>query len=229
MIETQKHRMSKMFCKICLDSGKPESEYSSHFIRENKNPNSKIVCPTLLSLECKYCFKKGHTVKYCNTLLKKTKENAKREKRHQYNQHNVESSSLSNENKKDTKSTSKYSGLIIDSDEEDETEKEMEYKRKEDQDQCIKKFSYASIVMKPKESVVAKLAPIQIPPRTPPTPVSATLTPDSPKYVSRKPAPWAPTVTAKKSLNWAYDSDEEEDETVSNEEEVWKNYRDEDW
>jgi hypothetical protein len=64
--------MSK-FCKICLDSGKSETIYKSHFIRETKDPNSRIVCPTLLSLECRYCFKKGHTVKYCSVLLNKKK------------------------------------------------------------------------------------------------------------------------------------------------------------
>jgi hypothetical protein len=56
------------YCKICYDTGKPSSEYLSHFIRENKDPNSKIVCPTLLNLKCNYCFKNGHTVKYCPIL-----------------------------------------------------------------------------------------------------------------------------------------------------------------
>lgn len=62
------------YCKICHDMGKSESEYRSHFTRETKDPNSKILCPTLLSMECRYCFKKGHTVKYC-ALAKKNEKN----------------------------------------------------------------------------------------------------------------------------------------------------------
>ncbi len=62
------------YCKICHDMGKSESEYRSHFTRETKDPNSKILCPTLLAMECRYCYKKGHTVKYC-TLAKKNEKN----------------------------------------------------------------------------------------------------------------------------------------------------------
>jgi hypothetical protein len=56
------------FCKVCQDAGKPESEYRSHFIRETRDPNSRVVCPTLLATECRYCFKKGHTIKFCNAI-----------------------------------------------------------------------------------------------------------------------------------------------------------------
>ena len=58
------------YCKVCHDAGKSETEYTSHFIRESRDPCSKVVCPTLLSLECRYCSKKGHTVKYCKILEK---------------------------------------------------------------------------------------------------------------------------------------------------------------
>ena len=58
------------YCKVCHDAGKSESEYRSHFIRETRDPNSKILCPTLLAMECRHCFKKGHTVKYCPTIKK---------------------------------------------------------------------------------------------------------------------------------------------------------------
>jgi len=60
----------KKYCKVCHDAGKSETEYTSHFIRENRDPCSKVVCPTLLSLECRHCSKKGHTVKYCKILEK---------------------------------------------------------------------------------------------------------------------------------------------------------------
>lgn len=56
------------YCKVCHDAGKEESVYLSHFIRESKIPGSKVVCPTLLAQECRYCFKTGHTVKYCKEI-----------------------------------------------------------------------------------------------------------------------------------------------------------------
>lgn len=52
-------------CKFCKDSGKSYEVYSSHFVRESADPNSKIVCPTILAMECKFCFKKGHTISKC--------------------------------------------------------------------------------------------------------------------------------------------------------------------
>jgi len=58
------------YCKVCHDAGKDEKIYTSHYIRESPDPSSRVVCPTLLALECKYCFKNGHTVKYCATLKK---------------------------------------------------------------------------------------------------------------------------------------------------------------
>jgi len=68
----------KPFCKVCQDAGKPESEYTSHFV---KSLEGKVICPTLLSLECRYCFQAGHTVKFCSVLAekKKAEESAKRQ------------------------------------------------------------------------------------------------------------------------------------------------------
>jgi len=60
----------KPFCKVCHDAGKPESEYTSHFVRSDLGPKSKVVCPTLLSLECRFCFETGHTVSFCSVLKK---------------------------------------------------------------------------------------------------------------------------------------------------------------
>lgn len=60
----------KPFCKVCHDAGKPESEYTSHFVRSDLGPKAKVVCPTLLNLECRFCFEKGHTVSFCSVLKK---------------------------------------------------------------------------------------------------------------------------------------------------------------
>lgn len=60
-------------CKVCMDANKPKSVYSTHRVKQN----GVVVCPTLLSQECKYCHKKGHTVKFCSVLKK---ENERKEK-----------------------------------------------------------------------------------------------------------------------------------------------------
>ncbi len=73
------------YCKVCHDAGKSESEYRSHFIRDSRDPNSIVVCPTLLALECRYCYKNGHTVKYCPSIKDKDKQQRRTEStiRHQ--------------------------------------------------------------------------------------------------------------------------------------------------
>jgi hypothetical protein len=48
---------------VCHDAGKPESEYANHWV---KDLNGKTTCPTLLNTECRYCFKRGHTAKFCS-------------------------------------------------------------------------------------------------------------------------------------------------------------------
>ena len=63
-----------MFCKVCKDAGKKETVYTSHWVRDAAGPTGKIVCPTLLTQECRYCKEKGHTPKHCpkNEIKKKT-------------------------------------------------------------------------------------------------------------------------------------------------------------
>ena len=69
---SNKSTMSKVIrsksCKFCKDAGKSVEEYTSHFLRETTDPNSRIVCPTLLLIECRFCFKRGHTVSKCKKL-----------------------------------------------------------------------------------------------------------------------------------------------------------------
>jgi hypothetical protein len=60
----------KAFCKVCHDAGKPESIYTSHFVRAAPSPDAPVVCPTLLAQPCRYCSVAGHTVKYCPALIK---------------------------------------------------------------------------------------------------------------------------------------------------------------
>jgi len=49
-------------------------------VRATPDPNSAVVCPTLKALECRYCYKNGHTVKYCPVLKKNNKDKDKLER-----------------------------------------------------------------------------------------------------------------------------------------------------
>ena len=51
-----------MFCKVCIDAGKPEEVYASHRV---KDLFGTVICPTLLNQKCLLCGVLGHTVKYC--------------------------------------------------------------------------------------------------------------------------------------------------------------------
>jgi hypothetical protein len=66
----------KPFCKVCQDAGKPESEYTNHFVRSqpDHHGNTKVTCPTLNNTECRYCYKFGHTTKFCPVLAKNEKQ-----------------------------------------------------------------------------------------------------------------------------------------------------------
>jgi len=63
---TRKMTSYTTFCKVCQDSGKTEKEYTSHNVRNARG----TCCPTLLAQECRICYKKGHTSKYCTQPAK---------------------------------------------------------------------------------------------------------------------------------------------------------------
>lgn len=65
-------------CKVCKDAGKSETDYSSHWPRDDEG---NTICPTLLAQECRYCHESGHTVKYCKKLAqhKASEEKGKRQ------------------------------------------------------------------------------------------------------------------------------------------------------
>jgi hypothetical protein len=83
---------NKSYCKVCHDAGKPESMYTSHCVKTYNINTGKTVttCPTLLALDCRYCFGKGHTVKFCPVLeenkkmdIERTRERARQERARQ--------------------------------------------------------------------------------------------------------------------------------------------------
>jgi len=67
----------KPFCKVCHDAGKSEKEYTSHFVKSEPGPNGKVVCPTLLAQECRFCFQGGHTAGYCPVIAANKKAEEK--------------------------------------------------------------------------------------------------------------------------------------------------------
>ena len=71
MRSTKMSMQRKKSCKVCFDAGKPESESSTHNVKDKQG---KVVCPTLLSVKCRFCSKNGHTVKYCEVLKAKTRQ-----------------------------------------------------------------------------------------------------------------------------------------------------------
>ena len=68
---TTKKTTKGPFCKVCFDTGKPESVYTSHYVRDVPGESGVVVCPTLLDIQCRYCKKRGHTTSKCPILKKK--------------------------------------------------------------------------------------------------------------------------------------------------------------
>jgi hypothetical protein len=71
----------KPFCKVCFDAGKMESEYTNHNVKKYNVMTGKMdtICPTLNATECRYCYKLGHTAKFCPILEDRKKNAAARE------------------------------------------------------------------------------------------------------------------------------------------------------
>ncbi len=68
------NNFKKPYCKVCHDAGRSEKEYTSHWVKDR---SGKTLCPTLLDTECRYCFKLGHTAKFCDVLAKNNKAKEK--------------------------------------------------------------------------------------------------------------------------------------------------------
>jgi len=121
---SNKKNVSKKYCKVCHDAGKSEVEYTSHYIRESSDPNSKVVCPVLLSTECQFCFNTGHTVKYCAVLAdnkKKQEKAAKLQQREQSkNTYATKANEVKQKSEAPTKKHNAFAYLSNDSDSDNE-------------------------------------------------------------------------------------------------------------
>ena len=204
------------FCKVCQDAGKSESEYRSHFTRETRDPNSKVTCLTLLALECRYCYKNGHTVKYCPVL----KDNEKQQKRKQYSDRRIETNAKVGLKAKKAP-TNVFACLDSDSDEEKQkVTKNLVTKVEVKEDfpvLCAPSSRIPVVVTSNYASALTAPAPkaVTIAPKVVLQAISAAE--PKPAKTTAKIAPWATGSTVKKTLmkNWAdySSSEDEEDET----------------
>ena len=108
-------KTTKPFCKVCYDAGKPESEYTSHYVRSlpDRSGNTMVTCPTLLSTECRYCGNYGHTTKFCSIAANK---NQKQKQTQNYKQREMPKKTPPTNN---PNNVSKFA-VLDDSDSEDE-------------------------------------------------------------------------------------------------------------
>ena len=120
----------KPFCKVCADAGKTDT---AHFPRKTADPNSEVVCPTLLSLECRYCFKNGHTVKYCTVLKERNardEQYRREEERHQRQlERQMEEERQARAPVVEKKVTGKFAVFLDEAEEEERREREDEEMR----------------------------------------------------------------------------------------------------
>jgi hypothetical protein len=111
----------KPFCKVCQDAGKSESEYTSHYVRSKPDHNGKsiVTCPTLNATECRYCYKLGHTTKFCPAIA----ENEKRAKRERATEDRPQRKPVMVHSVKEKKPINAFASLSVDSDNEEEKPK----------------------------------------------------------------------------------------------------------
>lgn len=195
----------KPYCKVCFDAGKPESEYTSHWVRTlpDRSGKTTVTCPTLLNTECRYCNQTGHTTKFCKVLEKQNKNFEKAEKKPKKVVEPVKH-----------KPTNLFASLCEDSDSDDEN-KEDENKDNEDKifweplnNNPIQikevKTGWAAIVAKP-----AEVKKVVVPVTRTGLILASELEEKKVEKVEKKIAPWVTKPVATKK-SWADESDSED-------------------
>jgi hypothetical protein len=111
----------KPFCKVCFDAGKTESEYTNHNVKKYNVLTAKMdtVCPTLNATECRYCYKLGHTTKFCPVLEERKKNETSRMRENRREQPRPAEKVV------ETKKPTNVFAALYDSDEENETQVSM--------------------------------------------------------------------------------------------------------
>lgn len=192
--------MKKPYCKVCQDAGKPEREYTSHWV---KDLTGKTICPTLLSTECRYCFKLGHTAKFCDILAKKNKEKEVTERRQSGGARMTTQKPVVQK-----VSSNLFTALCDDSD----TEEVSNINDSPKQINTEMKNNWASIAAKPKETIpVAENTGIILLTKSNKYVKKPIEEPVKKPVVDAKPAPWATNQETNIKKSWADWSDSEDE------------------
>ena len=206
----------KPYCKVCHDAGKVESVYTSHWV---KDLTGKTTCPTLLSTECRYCYKLGHTTKFCDVLAKNNKEKEKAERRSQASATRKEPAQKKKPQNTGLVMGNGFAALCADSDSEEEvsvtTNTINEYPVLCEPAKKVEpevKTGWAAIAAKPKEvqPVVVQNTGLLLLSKKP---IQEAVEQPKP-VVEAKLAPWAnkAVVLTKSWADWSDSEDEDEDE-----------------
>jgi len=52
-------------CPVCAKAGMPLEVYSSHYVRETRDPHSRVTCPMIKHNKCSNCGIRGHFASTC--------------------------------------------------------------------------------------------------------------------------------------------------------------------
>ena len=162
-----KNASKKPYCKVCHDAGKPESMYTSHCVKTYNINTGKTdtTCPTLNALECRFCYKSGHTVKFCPVLEENKKMDIERARDRARHQHKQQEQQEKEEKKVETKKLKNaYAALADDSDDEEQApEVAQVIAQVVDNFPALPKKSYSSIAATPKPvPVIVAPAPVVV-------------------------------------------------------------------
>lgn len=208
----------KPYCKVCQDAGKPESEYTNHYVRSLPDRNGKtiVTCPTLNSTACRCCNKMGHTTKFCPEI----KNNRKEYKRDEYDAtkgllHKTTATKLST-----------IYNVLMESDEED-----IRKPVKKPLDKSVTTVSWANIAAKPMEE---KIIPVKLIPiiniKDQPLVKAETIVKFKPYIKSSIKLPATTHATTQdQNKSWADWSDSDDDNDDQHQMDLWERDVDEDY